>query len=105
MPGFMLISGYFSFRKVENKKKLMNSYRKSVERYLLPFFSWFILISVLLLGNYERNVLKGLDILVWRVDGGLWFIWVVFVLSLIMGLCNLVLGKVRGIKNSWYLLW
>ena len=64
-----------------------------------------ILISVLLLGNYERNVLKGLDILVWRVDGGLWFIWVVFILSLIMGLCNLVLGKVRGIKNSWYLLW
>lgn len=30
---------------------------------------------------------------VWRVDSGLWFICVVFVLSLIMGLCNLIRGK------------
>ena len=29
----------------------------------------------------------------WTED---WFIWVVFVLSLIMGLCNLIRGKVNG---------
>ena len=41
-------------------------------------------------------MLTGLSSLAWRVDGGLWFIWVVFVLSLIMGLCNLIRGKVNG---------
>lgn len=96
MPGFMLVSGYFSFRKVENGKKLLAGYRKSVERYLLPFLAWFVLIRVLLLGEYERRVLKGLSSLAWRVDGGLWFIWVVFILSLIIGLCNLTLGKANG---------
>lgn len=93
MPGFMLVSGYFSFRDV---KKMLVEYRKSVERYLLPFLTWFVLISVLLLGNYEHNVLTGLNRLAWRVDRGLWFIWVVFVLSLIMGLCNLIRSKVNG---------
>lgn len=96
MPGFMLVSGYFSFREVENRRKLMVSYWKSAERYLLPFLTWFVLISVLLLGNYEHNVLTGLSSLAWRVDGGMWFIWVVFVLSLLMGLCNLIRGKVNG---------
>ena len=96
MPGFMLVSGYFSFRAVENGKKLTVVYRKSVERYLLPFVAWFILISVLLLGDYEHNVLMGLNSLVWGVDRGLWFIWVVFILSLIMRLCNLVRGKLIG---------
>ena len=96
MPGFMLVSGYFSFRDVKNGEKLLVGYRKSVERYLLPFLTWFVLISVLLLGNYEHNVLTGLNRLAWRVDRGLWFIWVVFVLSLIMGLCNLIRSKVNG---------
>lgn len=96
MPGFMLVSGYFSFKEVENGRKLMVVYRKSVERYLLSFLTWFILVSVLLIGDYGRNVLQGLNRLAWRVDSGLWFIWVVFVLSLITGLCNLIRGKVNG---------
>lgn len=79
------MSGYFSFREVKNGQKLLAGYRKSAERYLLPFLAWFVLISVLLLGDYERNVLTVLSSLAWRVDGGLWFIWVVFILSLIMG--------------------
>lgn len=68
MPGFMLVSGYFSFKEVENGRKLMVGYRKSVERYLLPFLTWFILVSVLLIGGYGRNMLQGLNRLVWRVD-------------------------------------
>lgn len=100
MPGFMVMSGYFSFREVGNVKKLMTGYWKSVERYLLPFLAWFVLISVLLLGDYERNVLKGLNSLAWGVDGGLWSIWVVFFLSLVGGLCNLVRGKVEGFAKQ-----
>lgn len=100
MPGFMLVSGYFSFRTVKNGKMLMAGYRKSVQRYLLPFLSWFILINILLTGGYNRSVLKGMSSLVWRVDIGLWFIWVVFVLSLIMGLCNLIRVKANGVAKQ-----
>lgn len=96
MPGFMLVSGYFSFREVESGKKLIVGYRKSIERYLLPFVTWFIMISVLLLGDYEHNVLMGLISLASGVDCGLWFIWVVFMLSLIMGGANLVRDKLIG---------
>ena len=70
MPGFMLVSGYFSFREVKNRKTLMVSYRKSMERYLLPFLTWFVFVSVLLLGEYDHNVLQGLSSLVWSVDIG-----------------------------------
>ena len=104
MPGFMLVSGFFSFRDVKNGEMLLAGYRKSVERYLLPFLTWFALISVLLLGNYEHNVLTGLSRLAWRVDGGLWFIWVVFVLSLIMGLCNLICSKVNGFVKQFVIV-
>lgn len=99
MPGFMLVSGYFSFKEVENGKNLMIDYGKSVERYFLPFLMWFIL-SVLLLGDYERSLLRGLISIVWGVDKGLWFIWVIFILSLILGLCNLVRSKVSGFKKQ-----
>lgn len=100
MPGFMLMSGYFSFREAESGKKLRAGYRKSVERYLLPFLSWYALVSVLLLGDYKHNVLKGLSRLACRVDSGMWFIWVIFVLSLITGLCNLVRGKLIGVVKQ-----
>lgn len=96
MPGFMLVSGYFSYKEVKNCRELQAIYQKSAERYLLPFLAWFILVSVLLIGDYGRNVLKGLSRLAWRADRGLWFLWAVLGLSLIMGLCNLIRGKVNG---------
>ena len=39
MPGFMVVSGYFSFREVGNVKRMLAGYRKSIERYLLPFLA------------------------------------------------------------------
>ena len=57
----MLVSGNFSFREVENGGKLMAGYRKSAERYLVLFLACFILVSVLLVGDYGRNVLQGLE--------------------------------------------
>jgi len=96
MPGFMLVSGYFSFKKVENIDKLRKEYKKNTERYLLPFLSWFLFISVLLLGGHGHNVIKGLNSLLWRVDNGLWFIWIVFILSLVFGMCNWVREKIKG---------
>lgn len=54
----------------------------------MPFLAWWILISVLLFDGYNRNVFYSLEVLAQHVDGGLWFLWVIFVLSIIFPFCN-----------------
>jgi fucose 4-O-acetylase-like acetyltransferase len=88
MPGFMLMSGYFAARNIYTIQGISNSILKSIERYLMPFLTWFVLISVFLLGSYDRNVITGLITLINHVDSGLWFLWVIFVLSIIAAICN-----------------
>ena len=96
MPGFMLVSGYFAGRRIENWREAGKRILQSSEHYALPFFSWFILIDVLLLGNNGRNPITGLALLADHVDGGLWFLWVVFVLSIIATLADLTLSCKSG---------
>lgn len=102
MPGFMLVAGYFSFRKISTGRKLLEIYKKNMGRYFIPFLSWFVLVNILLLGEYDRNIFKGLSILFNRVDVGLWFIWIVFVLSLITGLCNFIREKLNTSIKSFF---
>jgi fucose 4-O-acetylase-like acetyltransferase len=96
MPGFMLVAGYFSAREISDGKSVWNRIVKSAEHYALPFFSWFLLISCLLLGDFGRNPVKAVIALLNRVDYGLWFLWVVFVLSVIATFCNRALSCKRG---------
>lgn len=88
MPGFMLVSGYFGAKACNSKNELLQSIRKSIIRYAIPFFSWFVLVNILLLGNYQRNIIKGLGVLINRVDNGLWFLWTIFILSVIASIDN-----------------
>lgn len=55
-----------------------------------------MLIQVLLLGGHDRELLLGLEYLMTHVDSGLWFLWVVFILSIIATLGNLALSSGRG---------
>ena len=92
MPGFMLVAGYFSAREISDWKSAWKRIAKSTEHYALPFFSWFLLISCLLLGDFERNPVKAVIALLYRVDYGLWFLWVAFVLSVIATFCDRALS-------------
>ena len=96
MPGFMLVAGYFAARKVDNWSVAGKRILLSAQHYALPFFTWFILVDVLLLGKMDRNPLTGLGQLLTHVDGGLWFLWVVFVLSIIFTLANRELSSKSG---------
>lgn len=96
MPGFMLIAGYFAAREVNDLRAAGKRILLSVQHYALPFFSWFILVDVLLLGKMGRNPVTGLFQLINHVDGGLWFLWVVFVLSIIATLTNFALPSGHG---------
>ena len=102
MPGFMLVAGYFSARDISDCKSGWTRIAKSTKHYALPFFSWFLLISCLLLGDFERNPVKAVIALLNRVDNGLWFLWVVFVLSVIATFCDRALSceKRRIVKTA-----
>lgn len=91
MPGFMLVSGYFSARSITRMKDIAIRLSFLLQHYALPFFSWFVFIDVLLLGKQDRNLVFGSKHLMNHVDSGLWFVWVVFILSIIAILCNYTL--------------
>lgn len=97
MPGFMLVSGYFSCKKIPDVKSGLVRVKKAAEHYALPFLTWFFLISVLLLGNFERNFLLGAQSLFTNVDGGLWFLWTVFMLSIVATGCNIAMSRGKSI--------
>lgn len=93
MPGFMLVSGYFSARSVENTHELSKRIVGSMQHYVLPFLSWWFLVSVLLLGGFDRNVLTAANHIASHVDSGMWFLWVVFILSIIANICNYISSR------------
>lgn len=98
MPGFMLVAGYFAARKVDSWSAVVKRILLSAQHYALPFFSWFILINCFLLGGYGRNPVTAVSTLLTHVDGGLWFLWVVFILSVVTTLANYMLADGRSKK-------
>ena len=88
MPGFMLVSGYFSARNIETTQELSKRIIASMQSYALPFLSWWFLVNVLLLGDFNRNALAAAEHIIFHVDSGMWFLWVVFVLSILAIICN-----------------
>ena len=96
MPGFMLVAGYFAARKIDSLQYAGKRILLSAQHYALPFLSWFLLIEVMLLGKNGRNPITGLTHLLNHVDSGLWFLWVVFALSIVSVLMNLALFSKRG---------
>ena len=100
MPGFMLVSGYFSSRIIVKMKDVTVRISLSLQHYAIPFLSWFIMINTLVLGQYSRNPISGLRELFSHIDIGLWFLWVIFILSIIATFANYALScnKNRIIK-------
>lgn len=96
MPLFMVIAGFFSItseKYYKNAVMLIGYAKKRALHYILPFFSWFIIVYVLLRGFYDRNLVKALTTLISNVDVGLWFLYVVFVLSVISIIANAICSR------------
>lgn len=105
MPGFMLISGYLSAKNVKTIKDIGRRVVLSAQRYAMPFFSWFIIIKILLLGYFHRNPIEGLMYILWHVDDSFWFLWVLFILSVAIVFLNYIVCslKYKMIKAIIYL--
>lgn len=106
MPLFMFISGYVSF--FSNEKIILNLKKRFV-LLLLPFFSWGVV-------NFIKSVLSGtnewsnlglflFNLLKHPDDNGLWFLWVLFLISLLTLFLKLLKINLEvGLFCIWILL-
>lgn len=103
MPLFMIVSGYFSVtseRYYKFRDELKTYIKKRTMHYMLPFASWFIIVNVFIRGFYERNIIQAMCVLVNNIDVGLWFLYVVFILSLVIIVAKRICYKAKRIQNA-----
>lgn len=96
IPLFMFVSGYFAVSKTSVTKSL--DYKKIVKRavaYILPFFSYFYIIKVLLLGNFKRDFIKATIYLSTHLESSMWFLFVVFILYLMFTVADYVSNRFK----------
>ena len=93
MPAFMAISGYLSFRvkdKVGGAKWCSVIWRR-FKQLVVPFVLWTI---ILLLYNNSFTLESIIDYILYP-DKGLWFLWVLFVISVIFVIGDLLSEKTK----------
>lgn len=90
MPLFMIISGYLcgQGRKVSDVRSYRKVMGKRIVAYLVPFFTW---LTVMHLGNLEEAYRR----IFFELDYGLWFLGVLFVLTLMVYTAQLAAGWLR----------
>ena len=98
IPLFMFVSGFF-FAGHNSIAKI----GKRAVAYLVPFFTYFYIIKVLILGHFQRDLLKATTYMVSNLEVSLWFLWVVFVLQAIFVLAGLAADKAKRYRGSIFL--
>lgn len=93
MPAFIAVSGFFAYHNNQMKKVSVNSFVQSVFRrfrqLVIPFVLWTI-ISLLIDSNLSWS--SFFRVLLYP-DSGLWFLWVLFVISFLFSTCIWLSGK------------
>lgn len=92
MPLFIFLSGYVSVKGIINKK-LMDTIKNKFLTLIIPFLSWGIVMflysntkKIVFNTAAETNVIKYLIDVVLYPGKGLWFLWVLFFLNILLAL-------------------
>lgn len=90
MPLFMIVSGYLcgQGRKISDLKTYGKVIGKRAVSYLVPFFSWLTLM-------HWKNLTEAYRRIFFELDFGLWFLAVLFILTLMVYTAQLAAGKFR----------
>lgn len=109
MPLFMMISGFLSFKKIEHRSELKVNVIKKTIAYMIPYLSWYYIVDLFILGKFDRDIYEATSNLFYHVDSALWFLWVVYILSLISSISNYILtrnhlGKLRFILGWGFII-
>lgn len=99
MPLFFLISGYVTqYRKpMESGSSLWRYVIKKTVAYLLPWTVWTFAVRGLLFG--QTNFLD-LKYLLWHMDSGYWFLFALWMISMVFGFAQFAAHKHTGLKNT-----
>lgn len=91
MPLFIIISGFLcgQGRKISDLKSFGTVLKKRAVAYLVPFFSW---LTVLHLGDLKTAYAT----IFFQLDYGLWFLAVLFILTVMVSTAQMAAGKLAG---------
>jgi fucose 4-O-acetylase-like acetyltransferase len=99
MPLFIFISGFVTYR-VDGLKNRYLSHKFMI--LILPYFSWFLIIMLISFFNGSlQDKTQILDFLLYP-DNGLWFLWVLFWMHLVLYICYSVSEKYTTILLSLF---
>lgn len=104
MPLFFLISGYVTqySRPMETGKCLLKYIAKKTVAYLLPWTVWTFGVRGLLFGQSGFLNLKHL---LWHMDRGYWFLFSLWMISMVFGFAQFSARKHTGRKNTAIFFW
>lgn len=106
MPLFMMVSGYLAGmgkKEVTDGTIFLKKLSKRAISYLLPFFSWVVVVSLLRAPEEIQNPFIQIWDVLFHIDHGLWFLMTLYVIQIVLMLAELfknLLPKVLGMKNE-----
>lgn len=99
MPLFMMVSGYaggMSKREPGGMRDVWTLQKKRIVSYLLPFFSWVVVVSLLRPIGQMQNPLAECYKILFHIDSGLWFLMTLFLIQLMVMLDEMSAKAVRS---------
>lgn len=92
MPAFMAVSGFLLFRpNFEWEGQFWKLTRRRFRQLIVPYFAWTIL---LMMNGNCLSIYKIGEFLLYP-DKGLWFLWVLFFITVLFAFCNCVAEKIK----------
>ena len=94
MPLFMAIAGYFSYQGINNSSSMFLYLKKRLISYLLPIFSWAVILQVAAFCFNHTQPNENVLFLIARSLPTLWFLWAILWSVILSAFANLF-GKYR----------
>ena len=92
MPAFMAVSGFLVFRpNVEWRGQFWKLTYRRFRQLIVPYLAWTLLLMVI---SNNLNIHRMGELLLYP-DKGLWFLWVLFFISVLFTLCSYVAVKIK----------
>ena len=100
MPMFMIASGFTvgMVKRIGNMQLLANKISKRAIAYLVPFFSWLLIL-------HWNQLPKIIIAILFQLDRGLWFLMVLFILTTIMYLALAVRDMTPLKTPGFFMVW
>lgn len=99
MPAFMALSGFLAYRVGGSKLSVWQTIWRRLQQLMIPYIMWTLLL-MLVYRNLSVNRIQ--ELLIYP-DKGLWFLWVLFFITVLFQLCGWFAGIIKC-KQAWIVL-